>query len=93
MAKNVSYTGGFIGGLASLVARAIPHAARVIPAVMSGQLVYFLLVLTNRLVAVMLQETVSICTNMINATEYRNANAMVSIWLHIHVLLKVMDCS
>ena len=28
----------------------------------------------------------SIYTNMINAIEYRNVKAMVSIWLHIHVV-------
>ena len=36
VAKNVSYTGGFIGMLASLAARAIPHAARVLPTILSG---------------------------------------------------------
>ena len=35
VAKNVSYTGGFIGMLASLVARDI-HAARVLPTILSG---------------------------------------------------------
>ena len=34
--KNVSYTGGFLGMLASLTARAIPLAARVLPTIMSG---------------------------------------------------------
>ena len=36
VAKNVSYTGGFIGMLASLAARAIPLVARVLPTIMSG---------------------------------------------------------
>ena len=36
MAKNVSYTGGYIGMLASLAARAIPLVARVLPTIMSG---------------------------------------------------------
>ena len=36
VAKNVSYTGGFIGMLASLAARAIPLAARVPPTILSG---------------------------------------------------------
>ena len=36
VAKNVSYTGGFIGMLASLAARAIPLAARVLPTILSG---------------------------------------------------------
>ena len=36
MAKNVSYTGGFIGMLASLAARAIPLAAHVLPTILSG---------------------------------------------------------
>ena len=36
MAKNVSYTGGFIGMLASLTARAISLAARVLPTILSG---------------------------------------------------------
>ena len=35
VAKNVSYTGGFIGMSASLAARAIPLAARVLPAILS----------------------------------------------------------
>ena len=37
VAKNVSYAGGFIGMLASLAARAIPLAARVLPTILSGQ--------------------------------------------------------
>ena len=36
MAKNVSYTGGFIGMLASLPARAITLASRVLPTILSG---------------------------------------------------------
>ena len=36
VAKNVSYTGGFLGMLASLAARAIPLAARALPTVLSG---------------------------------------------------------
>ena len=36
MAKNVSYTGGFLAALASLAARAIPLDARVLPTIMSG---------------------------------------------------------
>ena len=36
MAKNVSYTGGFIGMLASLAARAIPLAARIPPTILLG---------------------------------------------------------
>ena len=36
VAKNVSYTGGFIGTLASLAARAIPLAVRVLPTILSG---------------------------------------------------------
>ena len=36
MGKNVSYTAGFIGMLASLAARAIPLAARALPTIMSG---------------------------------------------------------
>ena len=36
VAKNVSYTGGFLGMLASLAARAIPLAARVLPTILSG---------------------------------------------------------
>ena len=78
VAKNVSYTGGFIGMLASLAARAIPLAARVLQSCRDLQRVYFLVVLTKRLVVVVL-EMDSICTNKINATEYRNVKAMVSI--------------
>ena len=36
VAKNVSYTGGFLAALASLAARAIPLAARVLPTILSG---------------------------------------------------------
>ena len=36
VARNVSYTGGFIGMLASLAARAIPLVARALPAIMPG---------------------------------------------------------
>ena len=35
MAKNVSYTGGFLGMLASLSARTIPLAARALPTILS----------------------------------------------------------
>ena len=35
VAKNVSYTGGFLGMLASLAARAIPLGARVLPTILS----------------------------------------------------------
>ena len=36
VAKNVSYTGGFISMLASLAVRAIPVAARVLLTILSG---------------------------------------------------------
>ena len=36
MARNVSYTGGFIGMLASLTARAIPQVARALPTILLG---------------------------------------------------------
>ena len=36
VAKNVSYTGGFLGMLASLAARAIPLAASVLPTILLG---------------------------------------------------------
>ena len=36
VAKNVSYTGGFLGMLVSLAARAIPLAARALPTVLTG---------------------------------------------------------
>ena len=78
MAKNVSYTGGFLGMLASLAARDIPLVARVLPTILSGLTVYFLVALTKRLVVVVL-EMDSIYTNMINAIEYRNVKTMVSI--------------
>ena len=53
VAKNVSYTGGFLGMLASLAARAIPLAARALPAIL--QLVYYLVLLKKRLVVVVLE--------------------------------------
>ena len=71
VAKNVSYTGGFIGMLASLAARVIPLVARALPTIMSGQLAYCLVVLTKRLVAEVLLVMDYIYTNMINAIEYR----------------------
>ena len=36
VARNVSYTGGFIGMLASLAARAIPQVVRALPTILSG---------------------------------------------------------
>ena len=36
VAKNVSYTGGFLGMLAPLAVRAIPLAARALPTILSG---------------------------------------------------------
>ena len=36
VARNASYTGGFIGMLASLAARAIPLVSRALPTIMSG---------------------------------------------------------
>ena len=36
VAKNVSFTGGFIGMLASLAARVIPLVARALPTILSG---------------------------------------------------------
>ena len=81
VAKNVSYTGGSLGVLASLAARAIPLAVRVLPTILSG----FTTGLFSggidkviRLVAIVL-EMDSICTHNINAIEYRNVKAMVSI--------------
>ena len=47
VAKNVSYTGGFLSMLASLAARVILLAARALPTILS-RLVYFLEVLTKR---------------------------------------------
>ena len=35
VARNVSYTGGFIGMLASLAVRAIPPVARALPTILS----------------------------------------------------------
>ena len=66
--------------LASLAAHAIPLASRVLPTILSGLKTGLLSggLLTKRLAAVLL-EMDSICTNMINAIEYRNAKAMVCI--------------
>ena len=52
VAKNVSDSGGFIGMLASLAARAIPLVACALPTILLGQLVCFLVVLTKRWTAV-----------------------------------------
>ena len=81
VAKNVSYTGGYIGMLASLAAGAIPSLlVYYLQSCRDLQLVYFLVILTKQLVVVvLLLEMDSICTNMINVIEYRNAKAMVSI--------------
>ena len=74
VAKNVSYTGTFLGMLA---ARAMPFAAGYyLQSCQDLQLVYFLVVLTKRLVVVLLRID-SIYTNMINDIEYRNIKAMV----------------
>ena len=69
MAKNESYTGGFLGMLASLAARAIPLAARALPTLLSG--------LTTGLLSGGINKAISgsgvvgdgIYTNMINAVE------------------------
>ena len=66
VAKNVSYTGGFIGMLASLAARAIPLVARALPTILSG-LTTGLLSGTAEVLLVM----DTIYTNMINAIECR----------------------
>ena len=63
-------TGGFLGMLASLAARAIPLATRVLPTIMSG-LATGLLSGSRRLV-VLLSEMDYIYTSMISATEYKN---------------------
>ena len=71
VARNVSYTGGFIGMLASLAARAIPLVARALPTILSGLTTGLLSgVITKRLVAKALVMD-SIYTNMINAIECR----------------------
>ena len=83
VSKNVSYTGGFRGMLTSLAAHAITlvlvlYRSQLVLCLPSLQLVYFLVVLTKRLVELLL-EMDSIYTSMINAIEYRNLKAMVSI--------------
>ena len=42
VARNVNYTGGFIGMLASLAARAIPLVARALPTILSGLTTFLL---------------------------------------------------
>ena len=70
-ARNVSYTGGFIGMLASLAARAIPLLlVHYLQSCRDLQLVYVRVVLTKRLVVKVLAMG-SIYTNMINAIECR----------------------
>ena len=74
MAKNVSYTGGFLGMLASLAARDIPLAARALPTILSG--------LTTGLLSGGINKAVSgsgAAGDELYAIEYRNAKAMVSI--------------
>ena len=76
--------------LASLAARAIPLASRALRTTLLG--------LTTGLISsgikkgFVVVEMDFIYTNMINAIEYRNIKAMVSIYLHILGLLKVVDC-
>ena len=71
VARNVSYTGGFIGMLASLAARAIPLLlVHYLQSCRDLQLVYFRVVLTKRLVVKVLVMD-SIYTNRINAIECR----------------------
>ena len=60
--------------LVSLAARTIPLAARALPTILSG--------LTTDLLSDGITNAISgdgFCTNMINAIEYRNVKAMVSI--------------
>ena len=80
MAKNVSYTGGFLGMLASLAARALPT-------LLTG-LATGLLVLARRLV-----EMDSSSKSMANVTRCRSIKVMVSILIPIHLWSTVMDCS
>ena len=81
VAKNVNYTGGSIGMLASLAARAIPLVASVLHTILSSRL-------TTGLHSGGINKAIrgsgaaagdGLYANMINATEYRNAKAMVSI--------------
>ena len=51
VAKNVSYTGGFIGMLASLAARAIPLADRVLPTILSELTTGLLSVGVNKVIS------------------------------------------
>ena len=65
VARNVSYTGGFIGMLASLTARAIPLVARALPTILSGLTTGLLSAISGKGVGV------GLYTKMINAIECR----------------------
>ena len=76
--KNVSYTGGFIMSLA----RALPFVARALPTVLSGLVTGLLsggIIKVMEPVLLMGKNSTRIYKDMINAIEYRNAKAMVSI--------------
>ena len=67
VARNVSYTGGFIGMLASLAARAIPLVARALPTTLSGLTTGLLSGGINKASIGVVMD--SIYTNTINAIE------------------------
>ena len=71
MARNVSYTGGFIGMLASLAARAIPLVARALPTILSGLTTGLLSEGINKAISEKVLVMDCIYTKTINAIECR----------------------
>ena len=72
VAKNASYTGGFLGMLASLTTRAIPLAARALPTILSGLKTDLLSGGINKAISGSGVVGDGLYTSMINAIEYRN---------------------
>ena len=84
MARNVSYTGGFIGMLASLAARAIPLVARALPTILSR--------LTAGLLSGGINKAISV-KGVGDGLYLHKHDKCYRVHVHIHVLSKVMDCS
>ena len=84
VAKNANYTGGFLGMLASLAARAIPFAARAFPTILSG--------LTTGLLSSGINKAIS-DIGVVGDGLYLHKHDKCYEYGNVNVLSKVMDCS
>ena len=85
VSKDVSYTGGFLGMLASLIARVIPLAARALPTILTD--------LTTDLHSGGINKAISgdeLKHDKCNRVQKCKGDGL---YLAPHLLLKVMDCS